>query len=148
MIVSVLAIFMPKGIGLVIVTLLLTEWIGMSKIARAEMLKMKEQEYVLASRKEEIFSHPIHPYTKSLLSAIPHPNPVVEKHRVALTYNYATSGIGYAQGTEHSVGGTHTPCLRRMKSLTHGRNNVLSPEHAILTLQKQQQRRLSPLLLF
>lgn len=70
-IVSVLAIFMPKGIGLVIVTLLLTEWIGMSKIARAEMLKMKEQEYVLASRKEEIFSHPVHPYTKSLLSAIP-----------------------------------------------------------------------------
>jgi len=49
-IVSVLAIFLPKGMGLVIVALLLTEWIGMSKIARAEMLKMKEQEYVLASR--------------------------------------------------------------------------------------------------
>ncbi len=48
--VSVLAIFMPKGIGLVIVALLLTEWIGMSKIARAEMLKLKDQEYVLASR--------------------------------------------------------------------------------------------------
>lgn len=58
--------------------------------------------------KEEIFSHPVHPYTKSLLSAIPHPNPVVEKHRVALTYNYATSGIDYAKGTEHSVGGSHT----------------------------------------
>lgn len=49
-IVSVLAIFMPKGMTLVIVALLLTEWIGMSKIARAEMLKLKEQEYVLASR--------------------------------------------------------------------------------------------------
>ena len=49
-IVSVLAIFMPKGIGLVIVALLLTEWIGMSKIARAEMLRIKEEEYVLASR--------------------------------------------------------------------------------------------------
>ena len=49
-IVSVLAIFLPKGMGLVILTLLLTEWIGMSKIARAEMLKLKEQEYVLASR--------------------------------------------------------------------------------------------------
>ena len=49
-IVSVLAIFMPKGMTLVIVALLLTEWIGMSKIARAEMLKSKEQEYVLASR--------------------------------------------------------------------------------------------------
>ena len=63
---------------------------------------------VEAGTKEEIFSHPIHPYTKSLLSAIPHPNPVVEKHRVALTYNYATSDIDYAKGTEHSVGGTHT----------------------------------------
>lgn len=49
-IVSVLAIFMPKGMGLVIVALILTEWIGMSKIARAEMLKIKEQEYILASK--------------------------------------------------------------------------------------------------
>ena len=49
-IVSVLAIVMPKGMGLVIVALLLTEWIGMSKIARAEMLKVKELEYILASR--------------------------------------------------------------------------------------------------
>ncbi len=63
---------------------------------------------VESGTKEEIFSHPVHPYTKSLLSAIPHPNHVVEKHRVALTYNYATSGIDYAKGTEHSVGGTHT----------------------------------------
>lgn len=63
---------------------------------------------VESGTKEEIFSHPVHPYTKSLLSAIPHPNPVVEKHRVALTYNYATSGIDYARGTEHSVGGSHT----------------------------------------
>ncbi len=49
-IVSVLATFMAKGMGLVIVALLLTEWIGMSKIARAEMLKIKDQEYILASR--------------------------------------------------------------------------------------------------
>ncbi|MBE8951997.1 MAG: ABC transporter permease [Quinella sp. 1Q7] len=49
-IISILAIFMPKGIGLVIASLLLTEWIGMSKIARAECLKLKEREYVLASR--------------------------------------------------------------------------------------------------
>lgn len=63
---------------------------------------------VESGTKEEIFSHPVHPYTKILLSAIPHPNPVVEKHRVALTYNYATSGIDYAKGTEHSAGGSHT----------------------------------------
>ena len=30
--------------------LVLTEWVGMSRIARAEMLKLKEQEFVLASR--------------------------------------------------------------------------------------------------
>ena len=76
--------------------------------AIAQGLAMYGAHVCIASRKEEIFSHPIHPYTKSLLSAIPHPNPVVEKHRVALTYNYATSGIDYAKGTEHSVGGTHT----------------------------------------
>ena len=49
-IVGVLATFMTKGIGLVIVALLLTEWIGMSKIARAEMFKIKGQEYIMASR--------------------------------------------------------------------------------------------------
>ena len=56
---------------------------------------------------EEIFSNPIHPYTKSLLSAIPEPNPVVEKNRTAETYDYRTSGINYDLGTEHHVGGTH-----------------------------------------
>ena len=40
-IISILAIFMEKGIGLVIASLLITEWIGMSKIARAECLKLK-----------------------------------------------------------------------------------------------------------
>ena len=49
-IISILAIFMEKGIGLVIASLLITEWIPMSKIARAECLKLKEREYVLASR--------------------------------------------------------------------------------------------------
>ena len=58
--------------------------------------------------KEEIFSNPIHPYTKSLLSAIPHPNPEVEKRRKALSYDYASSGIDYDKGSEHSAGGTHT----------------------------------------
>ena len=57
---------------------------------------------------EEIFSNPIHPYTKSLLSAIPHANPAVEKKRIALGYDYATSGIDYTQGTAHVIDGTHT----------------------------------------
>ena len=32
---------------------------------------------------EEIFKNPIHPYTKSLISAIPHPNPIIERERIA-----------------------------------------------------------------
>jgi oligopeptide transport system ATP-binding protein len=56
---------------------------------------------------EEIFKNPIHPYTRSLLSAIPEPNPVVEKNRVSLSYDYHTSGIDYNKGTYHLVEGTH-----------------------------------------
>lgn len=56
---------------------------------------------------EEIFRNPIHPYTKSLISAIPHPNPLVEKTRVALTYNYKEEGVDYHLGKEHHMGGSH-----------------------------------------
>ncbi|QUA53535.1 ABC transporter ATP-binding protein [Aristaeella lactis] len=63
---------------------------------------------VEAGTKEEIFSNPVHPYTKSLLSAIPHPNPEAEKRRKSIAYDYASSGIDYAKGTEHVVSGTHT----------------------------------------
>lgn len=57
--------------------------------------------------REEIFSNPIHPYTRALLSAIPSPNPIVEKKRTALQYDYRTSGIDYTKGTDHVVDGTH-----------------------------------------
>ncbi len=42
---------------------------------------------------DEIFNNPIHPYTKSLLSAIPIPNPELEKNREAISYAYKTSGL-------------------------------------------------------
>ena len=56
---------------------------------------------------EEIFTNPLHPYTKSLLSAIPHPNPKVEKARTSLTYNYQESGLDYEAGTQHKITDTH-----------------------------------------
>ena len=36
---------------------------------------------------DELFKNPLHPYTKSLLSAIPKPNPIVEKTRQRVIYN-------------------------------------------------------------
>ena len=56
---------------------------------------------------EEIFSNPVHPYTRSLLSAIPEPNPIVEKKRKALVYDYEKSGLDYSKGTYHLISGTH-----------------------------------------
>ena len=38
---------------------------------------------------DELFAHPMHPYTKSLLSAIPKPNPLTERTRRRITYNPA-----------------------------------------------------------
>ena len=36
---------------------------------------------------DELFEHPLHPYTRSLLSAIPLPDPHSEKNRQRITYN-------------------------------------------------------------
>lgn len=36
---------------------------------------------------DELFAHPMHPYTRSLLSAIPLPDPIYEKKRVRVVYN-------------------------------------------------------------
>ena len=36
---------------------------------------------------DELFNHPLHPYTRSLLSAIPLPDPVYERQRTRITYN-------------------------------------------------------------
>jgi len=40
---------------------------------------------------EELYKNPLHPYTKSLLSAIPQPHPLTEKRRVRITYDPAQS---------------------------------------------------------
>ena len=46
----ILLMFMKPSLGTIIIALAFTEWIGMSRITRAQVLKVKEEEYVLASR--------------------------------------------------------------------------------------------------
>lgn len=56
---------------------------------------------------DEIFSNPVHPYTRSLLSAIPEPNPIVEKKRTSLSYDAKEQGVDYTKGSRQHLGGTH-----------------------------------------
>ena len=42
---------------------------------------------------ETLYRHPIHPYTRALLSAVPQPNPRLEKQRTRLVYDSKTDHI-------------------------------------------------------
>ncbi len=48
-IVTLLMLILKPGLMTITIALMITGWIGMSRIARAQMLKLKEQEFVLAS---------------------------------------------------------------------------------------------------
>ncbi|MDO4499961.1 MAG: ABC transporter permease [Erysipelotrichaceae bacterium] len=49
-VVTLLGLVLPAGMTSIIFALMITGWIPMERIARAQVLKVKEQEYVLASR--------------------------------------------------------------------------------------------------
>ena len=69
---------------------------------------------------DELFRHPMHPYTRSLLSAIPKPNPRTERLRKRITYNPAEVH-DYEHGDE--------PTLRE-----------IAPEHFVYCNEAEFQR--------
>ena len=70
----------------------------------AHDLSMVKYILVETGSTKEIFSNPIHPYTKSLLSAVPQPNPRVEKQRQLVLYD---SKIDYEKCTLRRVNDEH-----------------------------------------
>lgn len=57
---------------------------------------------------EDIYENPIHPYTQSLLSAIPHPDPLSEKTRQRVVYNKERVPLSYNSGTLRQLSDTHS----------------------------------------
>ena len=55
---------------------------------------------------EDIYDNAIHPYTRSLLSAIPHPDPDAEKDRKRFVY--IKGGVDYNIGTIRQLTDTHS----------------------------------------
>jgi len=49
-IVTLLMLVLKPGLNSIIIALMLTGWVGMSRVARAQMLMLKEREFVLASK--------------------------------------------------------------------------------------------------
>lgn len=56
---------------------------------------------------EELFGHPLHPYTRSLISAIPIPDPQLEKHKKLLVYDPSAHGEPVGTPSLADVGHDH-----------------------------------------
>ncbi|GAU77545.1 ABC transporter ATP-binding protein [Fusibacter sp. 3D3] len=66
---------------------------------------MHQGKIVEMGSSDAIYKSPVHPYTKALLSAVPHPNPGVERYRKRIYYDPAT--VNYNEGRYHTIKGDH-----------------------------------------
>lgn len=74
-----------KELGLTI--LFIAHDLSVIKYFSERVAVMNRGRIVEMAPSEMLYKNPVHPYTKSLLSAIPIPNPLLEKKRVRFEYN-------------------------------------------------------------
>jgi oligopeptide transport system ATP-binding protein len=67
---------------------------------------MHEGHIVEMGTVEDIYENSMHPYTRSLLSAIPHPDPDAEHNRKR--FMYIKGGVDYNIGTIRQLTFTHS----------------------------------------
>ncbi len=72
--------------------------LSMVKYISDRIAVMYQGRIVEMAEAEDLYAHPLHPYTRSLLSAIPQPDPLSEKERKRITY----TGEGRS-GTLHEI---------------------------------------------
>lgn len=56
---------------------------------------------------EELFEYPLHPYTRSLISAIPIPDPILEKNKVLFTYDPSVHDYSESKPELTDIGHNH-----------------------------------------
>lgn len=87
---------------------------------------IRKGELVELAETEELFAYPVHPYTRALLSAVPWPDPLVERERQVVVYDPAGHDYSihkpkwveirpdhYVQGSEPEIGRYREMLARR-----------------------------------
>ena len=75
---------------------------------------------------EELFAYPLHPYTKSLISAIPVPDPIIEKQKKLFIYDPSVHDYSQEQPQLVDIGNGHmvfgnTAEIARYKEIRFGK---------------------------
>lgn len=75
---------------------------------------------------EELFAYPLHPYTKSLISAIPVPDPIIEKQKKLFVYDPSVHDYSQEQPQLVDIGNGHmvfgnTAEIERYKEIRFGK---------------------------